>query len=78
MAYTTNRLNEALKKLADVAEAVGDLMSRDPSPTANLKAARNHLGAASALLDALPAQSTAKSQGASPIKKLRGTDGFSR
>ena len=43
MAYTTNRLNEALS----------DLMSRDPSPTDNLKAARNHLGAASALLDAL-------------------------
>ena len=42
MTYTTNRLNEAL----------GDLMSRDPSSTDNLKAARNHLGAASALLDA--------------------------
>ena len=57
MTYTTNRLNEAL----------GDLMSRDPSSTDNLKAARNHLGAASALLDALRTQSTAKSQGASPM-----------
>ena len=53
MTYTTNRLNEALKKLDDVDEALGDLMSRGPSPTANLKAARNHLSAASTLLDAL-------------------------
>ncbi len=57
MAYTTNRLNEALKKLADVDEAVGDLMSRDPSPTANFKVARNHLNAAYVLLDALLARS---------------------
>lgn len=66
MTYTTNRLNEALKKLDEVDEAVGDLMSRDPSLTNNLKAARNHLGAVSALLEALLAQSTTRSQGASP------------
>lgn len=63
MTYPTNRLNEAL----------GDWMSRDPSPTHNLKAARNYLGAACALLDALPAQSTAKSQGASPMTKKTST-----
>lgn len=56
MTYITNRLNEALKKLDEVDEALGDWMSRNPSPTDNLKAARNHLGAASALLDALLTQ----------------------
>lgn len=48
MTYTTNRLNEAL----------GDLMTHDLSPTDTLKAARNLLGAASALLDALLPDST--------------------
>lgn len=67
MAYTASRLNEVLKKLDEVDEALGDWMSRDPSPTANLKAARNHLGATFALLDALLTQSTAQSQGASPM-----------
>jgi len=43
------------------------LDGRNLSPTANLKAARNHLGAAFALLDALLTQSTAQSQGASPM-----------
>ena len=62
MTYTTNRLNEALKKLADVDEAFGDLMSRDLSPTDNLKAARNHLGAASTLLDALLPDPTAPTE----------------
>ena len=53
MSYTTNRLKEALKKLADVDEATGDLMRREESPTDNLKAARNHIHAATALLEAL-------------------------
>ena len=52
MSYTTNRLKEALKKLADVDEAIGDLMRREESPTENLKAARNHTRAATALLEA--------------------------
>lgn len=52
MSYTTNRLKEALAKLADVDEAIGDLIRRDPSPTDNLKAARNHTRAATALLEA--------------------------
>ena len=53
MSYATNRLCEALSKLADVDEIIGDLMRCDRSPTDNLKAALNHTGAASALLDAL-------------------------
>lgn len=66
MAYTTNRLNEALKKLDEVDEAVGDLMSRGPSPTDNLKAARNHLGAAYALLDALLPDPTTPTEETAP------------
>ena len=52
MSYTTNRLKEALAKLADTDEAIGDLMRREESPTENLKAARNHTRAATALLEA--------------------------
>ena len=53
MSYTTNRLKEALAKLAaDTDEAIGDLMRREESPTDNLEAARNHTRAATALLEA--------------------------
>ena len=53
MTYTTNRLDEALAKLADVDEAIDDLARCEQSPTDNLDAAKNHVGAATALLDAL-------------------------
>ena len=53
MAYTTNRLNETLAKLADCDEAIDDLARCALSPTDNLAAAKNHVEAASALLDAL-------------------------
>lgn len=53
MTYPTNRLDEALSKLADVDEALDDLARCEPSPTDNLAAAKNHVGAATALLDAL-------------------------
>lgn len=53
MTYPTNRLDEARSKLADVAEAIDDLARCEPSPTDNLAAAKNHVGAAAALLDAL-------------------------
>ncbi|MDE2812814.1 MAG: hypothetical protein OXM01_07320 [Gemmatimonadota bacterium] len=52
MSYTTNRLKEALAKLADVDEAIGDLMRCEKSATDNLKAAGNHTRAATALLEA--------------------------
>lgn len=53
MTYHTNRLDEALSKLADVDEAIDDLARCDQSPTDNLAAAKNHVSAATALLDAL-------------------------
>ena len=53
MAYFTNRLNEALAKLADIDEAIGDLMRCDPLATDQLTAARDHTRDATALLEAL-------------------------
>ena len=53
MAYFTNRLNEALKKLADTDEAIGDLMGCEELATDQLTAAQDHTRAATALLDAL-------------------------
>lgn len=67
MAYTTNRLDEALSKLADVDEALNDLARCELSPTNNLAAAKNHVGAAYALLDALGSAPTHPKQGAEPL-----------
>ena len=53
MAYFTNRLHEALAKLADTDEAIGDLMRCEESATDPLTAARDHTRAATALLEAL-------------------------
>ena len=53
MAYFSNRLNEALAKLDDIDEAIGDLMRCEKSARDPLTAAREHVGATTALLDAL-------------------------
>ena len=53
MAYFTNRLNEALAKLDDIDEAIGDRMRCEKSARDPLTAAREHVGATTALLDAL-------------------------
>lgn len=68
MSYATNRLCEALAKLADVDEAIGDLMrrDRDGEASANLEAALNHTGAASALLDALVPEPTTPTEETAP------------
>ena len=53
MAYFTNRLNEALAKLDDIDEAIGELMRCEKSARDPLTAAREHTSATTALLDAL-------------------------
>ena len=53
MSYATNRLNEALAKLDDIDEAIGELMRCEQSARDPLTAAREHTSATTALLDAL-------------------------